>query len=753
MIKNALVAILLSSLPGLPPGLQQPQKPPPPPQWPVKESRVELPPLPADDDDVVRITTSLVQLDAVVTKDGAQVTDLKAEDFEIFEDGRAQTITNFSYFSNVPAASSSPSSIAALPPVKGKKNRSAPPVLPAVVRPQDTRRTIAVVVDDLGISMESMGSVKSHLRKFVDQEIQPNDLVAIIHTGGEVGALQQFTNDKRLLYRAIEGLRRNPCSRMGVTVLAAVDGNTDNGKRLCSAESLSGTIQALQFIVQGMRQLPGRKSMVILSDEIPLDTIDLYSLERGPIAAPRTVADSEAGRMISAPRGFLYSNEVALRRIAELANRASVVIYAIDTSGIQVTGITAADNFSAGPLGIGSTGVQGIISRSEATIADRRHRLQDNRAGADAIARETGGFLIHGTNDFGLTRVMRDQEGYYLIAYRPKPTTFNRSFHHIKARVKRPGLTVRMREGFFGVPDEQTQPVELTNRDRMNIALMSPFGAVEIDVRLTALFANVPDTGSLLRSLLYFQARDLTFTNEPDGWHQATFNLSGIIFGDNGRVVNQVSETRTLRLKNEDYDRALREGIVYQLDMPIKNPGAYQFRVAVRDATSLRIGTAGQFVEVPDLKNVLALSGITVSTDTAANPPEMTGNSGTTRSPGDQGTLGVSMANPANRRFRQGSNLYFGYAVYKAQLDKATQLPNLTAQAKLFRDGKLVYEGGLKPIDISGQTDLERITEGGGLQLGKLPPGEYVLQLFVNDALVQGKNRTATQWIDFDIVQ
>ena len=751
MIKNALVALLLSSLLVLPLQGQQPQKQKPPPKWPGKDSSLPLPPPPEQDDDVVRITTSLVQLDAVVTRDGKQATDLKAEDFEIFEDGKAQTIANFSYISTVPAAPASPSNIAATQPVKNKKDKNGPPVLPAVVRPQDTRRTIALVVDDLGMSLESMGPVKNQLRKFVDEQILPNDLVAIIRTGGEVGALQQFTTDKRLLYRAIERLRRNPCSRMGVTVLAPV-GSGNNGTGLCSSESFHSTTRALQFIVQGMRELPGRKSMVILSDYMPSDTLDLSSLENGPIGA-RGAIDARMSSPVSAPGEFLFSREAALQRVAELAIRASVVIYGVDTRGLQVTGQTAADNFSAGGKGVLTVGTESIVSRSQTLLRDRSDQLQDGRAGSDLIARETGGFLVHGSNNFGLQRVMRDQEGYYLIAYRPKSTTFNRRFHHIKARVKVPGLTVRTREGFFGVTDEQARPVVRTNRDKLNIALMSPFGAVDIEVRLTALFANLPATGSLLRSLLYFQARDLTFTDEPDGSHQSSFNLSGIVFGDNGAVVNQVNETRTLRLQGKEYDRVLRDGVVYQLDMPIKNPGAYQFRVAVRDATSARIGTAGQFVEVPDLKSALALSGITVSSGIAPNAPETTGASGTARPADNQTPADNPMANPANRRFRQGSNLFFGYAIYKAQLDKATHLPNLTAQTKLFRDGKLVYEGGLKPVDLTGQTDLERITGGGGIQLGMLPPGEYILQLFVNDSLAQEKNRTATQWIDFEIVK
>ena len=738
MIKNTLVALLLLSLIVLPLHGQQPQKQPPPPKWPGKEASLPTPPPLSDDDDVVRITTNLVQLDAVVTKDGKQVTDLKAEDFEIFEDGRPQTITNFSYISTVPAAAASPSGIAATPPVKSKKNKNGPPVLPAIVRPQDTRRTVAVVVDDMGISMESMGPIKSQLHKFVDEQVLPNDLVAIIRTGGEVGALQQFTTDKRLLYRAIEGLRRNPCSRMGTMVLAPV-GSENDQTRLCSRESFHSTTQALDFIVRGMRELPGRKSMIILSDNIPLDPVDLISLERGPIAPPRGATDAGMNLPVSDRGGSLFSNEAALHRIAELAIRASVVIYAVDTSGIQVTGITAADNFSAGGVGIGSRGVQGIIDRSQAAISNRSHILQDGRAGSDMMARETGGFLIHGTNNFGLPRVMQDQEGYYLIAYRPKASTFNRRFHHIKATVKRPGLQVRTRDGFFGVTNEQTNPVELTNRDRLNKALMSPFGAVDIEVRLTTLFANTPATGSVLRSLIYFQARDLTFTDEPDGWHRATFNLSGITFGDNGKVEKQVIETRSVRLQGKEYDRVMQAGLIYQLDLPINKPGAYQFRVAIRDEASSRIGTAGQFVEVPDLKSErLALSGITVSG----------------RTPGDgQSAADNTMANPANRRFRQNSNLFFGYVIYRAQVDNATHLPNLTAQAKLFRDGKLVYGGLPKPIEVAGQTDLERITAGGGIQLGStLPPGEYILQIVVNDVLAKEKNRTATQWVDFEIV-
>src|SRR5947208_10277675 len=95
------------------------------------------------------------------------------------------------------------------------KDKTAPSARRAI-HPNDTRRTVAFVVDDLGMSNESVVQARRQLRKFVDEQLQPNDLVAIIRTGGDVGALQQFTNDKRLLHSAIEHLKWNHCSRTGV---------------------------------------------------------------------------------------------------------------------------------------------------------------------------------------------------------------------------------------------------------------------------------------------------------------------------------------------------------------------------------------------------------------------------------------------------------------------------------------------------------------------------------------------------------
>jgi VWFA-related protein len=715
---------------------QQPQQPPPQ----QSASKQQNPPR-DDEQEVVRITTNLVQVDVVVTKDGKQVTDLTPEDFELFEDGRPQKITHFSYISNVPATTSNNA------PAAAAKDKSAP-IVPAAVHLNDTRRTVAFVVDDLGMSNESVTQTRRQLRKFVDEQLQPNDLVAIIRTGGTVGALQQFTNDKRVLHSAIEHLKWNYCSRTPLNVfpptrspyLIYTVGDLQGPCGEENGRNVLVSLNALRFAVRGMGALPGRKAMVIFSDSIPISTQDAGRNASQP--GDRTSSSSGNGEGEGLNGSTSY--EESLRRLAEMAIRSSVVLYAVDTRGLQYTGLTAAD---APHLAQNQ-----MLMLNQTVIESRSAILFSGREGSELMARQTGGFLVRNSNDFGIDRVMDDQRGYYLLGYRPSEQTFNRRFHQIKARVKQRGLTLRTRAGFFGVTEDEARPPELASRDKMNLALMSPFGGSDINLRLTTFFANEAPVGSLLRSFLYLDARDLTFTDNSDGTREATFALSSVVFGDNGKVLSQQDRNATLRLSQESYERAQREGIVYSFDMPVKGFGAFQFRVAVRDQTSARIGAAGQFVALPNLrKDRLALSGIVIHNDdkSQAQPSSLP----LSKAPAND--VGGDVSNgPAVRQFRQGSNLIAAFAVYKALLDKTTNLPRLTTQTRIFRDGKLIFTGDPTPLDVQGQPDLQRLIAGSRFYVGpELAPGDYVLQIIVEDHLGKEKSRIATQWIDFEVVK
>jgi VWFA-related protein len=702
---------------------QQPQAPTPSPQKnpPTQNQSPEI-----DSQDVVKITTNLVQIDAAVTKDGKQVTDLQAADFELFEDGKPQTITNFSYVSNVIAP------LAAAPAAKSdsSKDKTAPPLPPVAARPTDTRRTIALVIDDLGMSFQSMADARRQARKFVSEQLEPNDLVAIIHTSGEVGALQQFTTDRRMLFSAIDRLRWYPCSRAGVHVFAPYGTAVAPRELPCgSSENVKATLQALRFIIEGMRDLAGRKSLVLMSDHLPVETQE-----------PATTTLNPGDGDLSDERTNYYGQ---LKKIAELAIRSSVVIYTVDTRGLAYTGITAMDTFK----GVTSVAnAREIADRMNATMSTRSRAMIANREGSELIAKETGGFLVRNSNDFGLKRIADDQKGYYLLGYRPTDETFNRKFHHIKVTLKRHGLTIRTRNGFYGVTEESTRLPEVTASDQIKKALMSPFGKNEIEVRLTTIFTNF-ESGSLLRSLIYIKAQDLAFVDDPDGGHTAKFDLGIVLFGENGSVRDEQSRLVTLQLQNDGYQRALKNGIVYSLDIPLRKSGAFQFRIALRDQSSTKIGSAGQFIQVPNLTNgKLELSGLALFKE-IPNKPE--GASAT-----EQDAADVVLSGPAVRQFHQGDKLIYGYWIYNAPADATTHQPQLTAQIRIFRDGRAVLSGDANPIEVNAQTDLKRISHVGRLQLGAdFQPGEYVLQVIVTDGSAKGKPQISSQWLDFEIVK
>src|ERR1043165_1801804 len=467
---------------------------------------------PADDkDDVVRITTNLVQVDVVVTKNGQPVPNLKAEDFEIYEDGRRQSITSFAFISNVSNSSGRAVSAAA-----DKAAADAPPgAPPEPVNPDVPHRTIAVVVDDLGLSVESMTQVRRQLRKFITEQVQPNDLVAIFRTGGEIGALQQFTNDKRLLSRAVDQLRWNVCSRLGSMFQRFGQVRTKFEWESCDEYSGKHTNKALMIVIDALARVPGRKSMVLMSDDLPL-------VRPGEDESMITVGSGTGGSFMSGLAEFY--------KIIEKAIRSSVVIYSVDTQGLQVTSVTAADNWNEVPRP-GQTRPSPLDDPrpANALIQQRSFQLQARREGAELLAKKTGGFQVRNSNGFQLDRILEDQSGYYLLGYRPTDETFNRQFHQIKAKVKRGGLTVRTRFGFWGVSEEDANRATLSPDDETNLALISPFAKQDLEFELNSIFISNKTDGSVVRSFIYLDASDLAFSQVNDR-HETSLEIHGVIF-------------------------------------------------------------------------------------------------------------------------------------------------------------------------------------------------------------------------------
>lgn len=682
-------------------------------------------------EDVVKITTTLIQVDVSVTdKKGNPVKDLRPEEIEIYENGKRQDITNFSFISNIREKSAEPAK---------KPEKTDPPLPPSKIRPEQVRRAIALVVDDLTLSFESTYYVRRALKKFVDEQMQEGDLVAIIRTGGGIGALQQFTTDRRQLYAAIEKVRWTLGSG-GIGAFAPIEATPLEQARSAGAEIsdeqieaerdfirgandfredlfATGTLGAINYIVRGMKELPGRKSILLLSDGFKLFT--------------------------ETTGGFKDSTRVldALRRLVDLANRSSVVVYTMDARGLQTTGLTAADNTA----GLDAAAV-------EQRISERRDQLFDTQAGLVYLARQTGGFPIINNNDLsgGIRRILDDQS-YYLIGYEPADEVFDpkaRRFNKLEVKVKREGVKVRYRSGFFGVSDEQIAAApapNMTDAQRIIGAITSPFAANDIALQFNALFGSEAKSGSFIRSFLHIDGKNIEFTDLPGGKKKAVLDVLALAFGDNGIAVDQISKTFTAEVPEEIYKSIKERGIVYDFVFPVKKPGAYQVRVALHDKTSRKIGSANQFIEVPNVKkNRLLLSGIVLENMTLEEWQKMAqGSSSQNSNP---------IGDTALRRFKRGTVLNYGASVYNARLNSAGKT-DLSIQTRMFRDGKLVYEGKTQPLTTAAQPKAQSLSASGSLSLGtEMTAGDYVLQLIVTDNSNSKKRQIAAQFVPFEVV-
>lgn len=268
----------------------------------------------------------------------------------------------------------------------------------------------------------------------------PGDLVAVILTGSGIGSLQQFTGNKQILHAAIDRIRFNVSGRVGAssyTQVSAISALSLYLEEERSRGLVLGTLGAIRYVINGMEALAGRKNLILFSESLVMN-FDSYEVSDAGAVFSMNLSDSTKDRIHS---------------LLQDANRAAVVIHTIDPRG-------------------GSWGAYMDVSSADIAIS---------REGLAFMAQKTGGLFLqhHNFVDVALQEATKDGEIYYLIGYQPDATTIAEmqgdkpKYHNIEIRVKRRGVHVRSRSGFFTVPEDQYEPP--TRRDRMIQALQSAF--------------------------------------------------------------------------------------------------------------------------------------------------------------------------------------------------------------------------------------------------------------------------------------
>jgi VWFA-related protein len=664
-----------------------------------------------------RITANLVQVEATVTDShGKLVHGLTQSDFEVLLDGKPQPITYFSHI-QTDAALGAPE--AAAP--RGDTSAAA---APARLRPEQVSRTTVIFVDDLSMSAESVPLVRNGVRKTIETRIGPGDLTAIVRASAGLGALQDFTMDKTRLLLAADQIKWN--SNVGA---AGMMSPYEVTSAIIQEQATIAALDALRRIVKGMAPLPGRKSVIVLSDSLPISAQD------GTEGQPFSIGQSGVSQaQDKSPATLDPSGRISypLSGCVDQAARAGVVIYAIDTRGLATLVMSAADR-PPEPSNAPYLGASDIATQAMQT----RHAMHDNgQTGGWYLARATGGLMIPESNNIAasISQIYADASSYYVLGFHPPEETFDRAangrpfFRRLTVRVTKAGLQVRARSGFFGISDEEGTMPHVRAELTLESSLESPFGVSGIDLRLRSSFLSARKNERLVRTSLWVNAHGLTLEGP-------VYNRSGIVhllvraFAVNGAQMEGGIDTfLRVSLNEEGYERAMKWGLVYSTVIPVPKPGPYQIRAAMLDQASGKIGAANQFLMISNTPaRGFQLSGIMF--------PQML-------SKEDDITPAFGPAT-----FGPGQRVPFAFEMIGGADEKSLQISTL-----LYRDGELVERSPARPLQLAGKSLHGSLFAKSEVVIPELAAtGDYRLRVIVSESAPGRAGRAASQWADLEI--
>jgi VWFA-related protein len=690
-------------------------------------------PTPKPQDDVVRVYTELVQTDVMVfDKSGKFVNGLTADNFELRIDGKPRPIQAFE---QITAGSNEESQLAAA--------RGATTINLKRPVPLDRGRIVFFYIDDFHMDLQSLVSAKKVITTFIEKEMGQNDQAAIASATGQIGFLQQLTNDRMILRMALDRVTSRqysvhdsdqpPMNDYQAMLIDRLDRQVfdffvtetmriNQGMKADQAASIvraramqiqsqsarfnQNTLAGLEKLVQTARVLPGRKVLFFLS----------------------------GGFFVENRRGDAMDK---MRDITSAAAKNGVVIYSMDTRGLVASLHDASTNRPFDPFGQLSLSDHGELTASQ--------------HGLNALAVDTGGKAVFNTNDLkqGLAPALKETSTYYLLAWKPDAESQKQGrFRNIEVKlIGRPDLTVRVRKGYFDLDPAPAPVATKTPTERPPVktataelreSILAAYPERELPILLSADYYDLANKGATLSTAIQMPGEFLIFGEQPDGKIQAIIDLSAAYFDEKGAVKDSFVERIVTTAPTLEAASKYRNDITFTYPAHLP-PGIYQVRVAARDDKSGKVGSAHAWIEIPNLTDKkLAMSSLLLGERTQAMMTNVSNNGGSV-SP---------VALSASHRFQRNSTLRFLIFAYNSALSATDQKPDIAVQVQVVRDDQPVITTALRKVNTEGVTDLARLPYAAEIPLSELLPGRYLLQVTLIDRV--SKQSTSRQ-THFDV--
>jgi VWFA-related protein len=664
------------------------------------------PPPPPTSQSAIQTTSDLVRIDVEVTdRNGKPVKGLRADQFTVTDNGKAQKISSFTY-SDIEAIQTA-----------GEGDENAQPVIVAVDTPRGVsadavstqvrdRRMLVLYFDFTSLETQDLLRARDAALKFVRTQMSKADLVSVVVFSQKLSVWCDFTNDKAKIEAAVRQVTPGVAAQLADNEYApAQNGEYDISEDNEAAFTADSTefnvfntdqkLQAIEGLANVLSVIPGRKSVIHFTGGI-----------------------TQTGE----------ENRTELRAATDAANRADVSIYEIDARGL----------YADVPGGsVSSAGASGTSMYTGAAVFKQTDARMDSRDTLGTLSTDTGGrsFFDLGDLSDAFPKIQADTTGYYLVGYYLDANVkHDGSWHALRVKVNAPGAHIRSRDGYYAPRDFQHLEKEDRNQ-QLNDAMNSAHPVVELPIAVeTAMFrlndrqVYVPISAKLSSSALDWA--------QKHGDSQAEFDFAAEVRAmPSGMSAAELRDTIKVHLDAQTFAQVSKSNLVYQGGVVLSS-GKYHLKFIARENESGKIGTFEQdFVVLPAQPSKMTMSSVLLSSQLVAAEKS---SAVSDKSQGTRAKLtttpldveGQKIVPSVTRFFNQDQTLYVFFQTYYP--DKGDQSENLdpaTVRAGLifFRNGVQVNTTPMlapTEVDQKSHTASFRIS----VPLAKLASGRYTVQ-------------------------
>jgi VWFA-related protein len=652
------------------------------------------PALPQQTDYTFHAQTDLVLVNVTVRDRGGNfIRGLKPEDFTVLEDNKAQKVVSFD-IENTDAVA-----MQAVPSAKALEQTTPPAVASAPSKPSEEfkdRRLIVLFFDLSAMEPDEIDRAITSAVHYVDSQMLPADLVAIVSMASSLTVNQDFTSDHELLKKELKAFNTGAGQGFEEGGTGSTEGTADTGQPFAVDDTefnifnTDRRLEALRSVAERLSYIQQKKSLIYFSSGMDRTGIE---------------------------------NQSELRATVNSAVRANLAIYTMDMRGLQAL-VPGGEAQNASLRGVAAYSGQSSLNALSSNFTTQETLV--------TLATDTGGKAFLDSNDFSkiFKGVQDDTSTYYMLGYHSTNPARDGHYRRITVKVNVPGAKIDCRRGYYAPADF----VHSTREDRerqLEEELASDLPATDLPLYLGAAYFRLDNGRFSVPLSLVVPGSQIPFVRSSDR-DKATLDVIGVITAADHRPVGSIRDT--VKLAVDTTTNVAKKNVQYDTTvlLPI---GKYHVKFVVRENQTGRMGSFETDVEIPDLKSqpvkmssVVAASQVGTAKKSATPNPLIHDNS--------------EIIPNVTHVVSAAQHLLLYYEVYDPARASATDVGQGSAQAgnihlmtnvSFFRGKAKVFESSLVELTELNAKDRKAGVFQLDLPLTTFKPGFYTFQVNVID--------------------